>query len=250
MAIRISRSRSAKISLAVLSAATLCLSNMIHQQAQGAVFLQWTFEGISTSTTASSVGPFSADFNPGAISNAAKGFHTAATSVWSAPSGNGSAHSLSANTWSSSPGDYFEFDLDSTGQTGLTLSFDAVGSATGPRDFKVQYSLDPTHIDSSFVDLPSGTYSLTSSPSWSSTAASTSAAEHFSFDLSSLSGVTGIRLVDTGTTAINGSTVGTGGTSRVDNVTFSNDTPTPEPGTVGVLAAGAAFLLGRRRAKK
>ena len=44
---------------------------------------------------------------------------------------------MSANHWA--VGDYFQFSLSTIGFNSLTVSFDATGSNTGPRDFILQY---------------------------------------------------------------------------------------------------------------
>ena len=48
--------------------------------------------------------------------------------------GNGSTKSLSANNWS--VGDYWQLQLSTVGFSGLSLSYDQTGSATGPQGFR------------------------------------------------------------------------------------------------------------------
>ena len=57
------------------------------------------------------------------------------------------------------------------------------------------------------------------------------------------------RLTDVSTTSINGGTVGTGGTDRIDNFTVTAD-PVPEPSSVFLIGGlgSLAFILVRRRA--
>jgi hypothetical protein len=77
---------------------------------------------------------------------------------------------------------------------------------------------------------------------------------HFNLDLSSVSAIENqsavyFRVLDSSTTAINGASVGTGGTSRVDNFTVSA-TAVPEPSTVmlvGIGLAGSLLAIRRRR---
>ncbi len=70
-------------------------------------------------------------------------------------------------------------DTSTAGFTGISVSWDQTGSATGPRDFKLAYSTDGTN----FTDFYS--YSLPSpAVSWSS--GSTSLTTKFSSDLSSV----------------------------------------------------------------
>ncbi len=82
----------------------------------------WTFE---TSLPATA-GPFAPEVGAGAAS----GNHASARPCTAAPSGNGSAHSFSSNNWA--VGDYYQFTFNTTGFTGLTLSFDETSSNTGP----------------------------------------------------------------------------------------------------------------------
>jgi hypothetical protein len=237
----ISRKTQAKLSLAVIAAAALAFATA----AKADVIADWTFE-TSAPVTA---GPFSPEVGAGS----ALGSHAGA-SVYSSPSGNGSTHSFSSNVWA--VGDYYEFDVNTAGFTNVALTYDQTGSATGPGLFKVQYN-----AGSGWMDLTGGSYAIAtttgatggttapgtvvSSISWSPTSTITNTA--LSFDLSSISGLTGIRIVDNGTSPIGTATaIGTAGTDRVDNVTFTG-TAVPEPATAGIVAAGAAFMIGRRR---
>jgi hypothetical protein len=247
-----SRKTRSKISLAIIAAAAFASSGLTLSTANAASpVVQWTFESLTfagaSSVTTASVSGISPEFNPGAITASASASHASTATVFSTPSGNGSNLSLSSNHWGA--GDYYEFDINSAGLSNLSLSVDQTGSSTGPRDFQVQYN-----NGGSWINLTGGAYSLptaatstggTTVVSWSPTATATSTT--FTFDLSSISGLTGIRLVDNGTTNITGGTVATGGSGRVDNVTFSGDAAAPEPATAGVVAAGAAFIVARRR---
>jgi hypothetical protein len=243
-----------KIHLAVLSAATLAFGSFT-LSARADVIADWTFE-TSAPVTA---GPFAPESGTGALlsSDAASGKHVG-TAAYSSPAGNGSAKSFSSNTWA--VGDYYEFDVNTAGFSGISVSFDQTGSATGPAAFKIQYN-DGT----GWIDLAGDAYNIpttttttggTTAPgtgttvvTWSSTVSQV--ASTFSFDLSSITSLTGIRIMDNGTAALGNSStgVGAGGTDRVDNVIFSGTAAgsVPEPATVGIAAAGAAFMIGRRR---
>jgi hypothetical protein len=236
----ISHSRTRKLHLAVLSAAAVTLGSFA-MSAHADVIADWTFETSAPATA----GPFAPEI--GQSTATAEGFH-AGTTVYSSPVGNGSTHSYSSTNWAT--GDYYEFDVNTTGVTGLGLSFDQTGSATGPKQFKIEYNLG-----SGWVDLTGGSYNIantttTASAGTTSIGWNTSPSipqSNLSFDLSTLTGLTGIRIVDIGTSAIGTATaIGTGGTIRVDNVTFSG-TAAPEPATAAIAAVGAAFMIGRRR---
>ena len=142
--------------------------------------------------------------------------HASASTVWSNPAGNGSIKSISSNNWSE--GDYYQFSFSTIGYGLLSITWDQTGSATGPRDFKVQYSTN----GSTFTDATgkNGTDTLTND-SWSSSGPPKSVSTR-TLDLSGVADVNNqstvyIRLVDNSTVAVNGTTVATTGTGRVDN---------------------------------
>jgi hypothetical protein len=211
--------------------------------AEAALLANWTFE-TSVPTTA---GPYAAENGVNAASSFASGSHTSGSAVYSNPSGNGSVESYSANFWGVN--DYWQFTTSSSGYQGVTIAWDQGGSATGPLDFVLQYSVNGggfTQFGSPYTVLDvlttgTGENWLTGTPRVNS---------HYSIDLSSetaLDNATSIsfRLVDNSTTAINSGTVGTTGTDRVDNFSIS---AVPEPVTWALIAFGTLFgavQLGR-----
>ena len=200
-----------------LAAAMIALAGQ-HATAQTAI-AKWTFESIPPTFPTPTPGAgnpsanFLAELGTQAGVAAVSGKHIGAA-TYSSPSGNGSTKSLSANTWTNL-NDYWQIVVNTTGFTNINLTFDAVGSSTGPKDFKVMYSTD----GSTFTQF--ATYTVLSSPSWSSGTPQTG--ETYTFDLSSITTLANastvyIRLVVNSSTAINNTTVGTGGTSRIDNL--------------------------------
>jgi hypothetical protein len=168
------------------------------------VISQWTFE-TSQPTTA---GPISPEVGSGTASSSG-------VANLNSPTGNGSAHSYSGNTWD--VGDYWQFQLGTLGFQDILIAFDQTSSSTGPRDFKLAYSTD----GSAFTDFQNYTVSATS---WSS--GTFSSGSHYSFDLSAIGSIENatavyFRLVDTSTTTPGGGTVASGGTDRVDNFLVS-----------------------------
>jgi hypothetical protein len=208
--------------------------------AQAATVAQWTFE---TSLPASA-GSFAAEVGSGSAS----GFHAGA-STYSSPAGNGSAHSFSSTNWA--VGDYWQFQVSTAGNSGISLNWDQTSSNTGPRDFQLQYSTDGinfTNYGSIYAVLANA------APNAWSTTGTPNAASGFSFNLSGITALDNqateyFRLVDASTISANGATVATAGTSRVDNFTVT--AAVPEPETYAMLLAGLALLgfSARRRAK-
>ena len=224
---------------------------------QAAIMAQWTFE---TSQPATS-GPFAAENGIFAGASQASGFHVSPTATtYSLPPGAGSAHSFSSKNWAQ--GDYYQFTTSTLGYNDVTVSFEAAGSSTGPKNFQIAYSLD----GSSFTVLDDYIVPVNDSPNtpWSAGMNITDVAPYtFSFDFSTTSALNDqslvyFRLIDNGTASINGGTVSSGGSSRVDDFTISaSRIPTgpgstvsvPEPSTfmAGALLALPIFLRGLRR---
>ncbi len=194
------------------------------------------FAGLGTHTSISSI---PADFGTGSLS----GVHASASTVWSTPAGNGSTNSVSGNNWGIN--DYYQFQVSTIGFENIVISFDQVGSGTGPRDFNLQYSID----GSTFTTFTS--YSLSSSvTSWNVT--TPNALSSFSYDLSSVGSLNNastvfLRLLDADTTSVNGSTVGTAGSDRVDNILIVGSVPEPSAMALATIGGLACFFVVRRR---
>lgn len=206
----------------------------------------WTFESLPTSPTPVTAGPYNAESGTGS----ALGFH-ATTSTYSSPAGNGSAKSFSSNGWS--VGDYYQFKASTVGYEKIGISFDQTGSATGPASFGLSYSTDGTNFTqfAKYTVLLNGATGLLS---WSP-ANGVQSGYHNSFDLSSVTALNGkstvtFRLIDLSTTSINGGTVASGGTDRVDNVTITGTQAVPEPASMVALGVGVAAMVRRRRSAK
>jgi hypothetical protein len=208
------------------------------------VVTQWNFDTATASGSSLTFGPIPASSGTGS----ATGTHAAAA-TWSTPVGNGSAKSFSVNTWAI--GDYYQFQTSTTGDTDLGLLFDQVSSNTGPKDFKVQYSL--TGLAGSFTDLGSYVVQPNSDPAWSSVGPSVpigidTDAFTLPVSLENQSSVF-FRMAATSTNpAAAGSTFGAGGTDRIDNVTIYKNydetmSPVPQP-IMPALPAANDIVLG------
>jgi hypothetical protein len=217
-----------KITLALVAAFAFSAS------AQAQVIAEWGFSDFGANVTNATFGPLAATGGVNASGAVLNGVHASSSTVWSHPVGNGNADSLSANNWTS--GDYFEFNLATTGFTDLAFSFDQTRSATGPANFSFRYSLD----GSTFTTFSDYEVSVIT---WNAT--TPNPASTFSYDLSGVSSLNNqgsvyFRLVSLDTAAATGA-------SRIDNVVI---TGVPEPSTYAMLALAGAGLAGhmiRRR---
>src|SRR5581483_2482657 len=195
----------------LLSASAACASTLA----------DWTFE---TSAPAGTPGAGVAfpGINPEVGAGTASGKH-AGNATYSTPAGNASAHSFSANTWA--VGDYYQFQVNTTGGTHVVVTFDTISSSTGPRDFNLQYSTDGVTF-TTFASYTNG-----NSPGWSATGTPNATYTH-TYDLSAITAINGqatvyFRLTDASTTSSGGGTVASTGTSRVDNFIVTAATGLP-----------------------
>lgn len=187
----------------------------IHWMFSQTTLVKWTFE-TSVPTTA---GPHAAEEGTGQAS----GWHVNNATAYTNPAGNGSAESFSSDKWAI--GDYYQIQFSTTGISEITLTWDATGSNTGPRDFKVQYSVD----GSNFTDASgtNSTYQLTND-SWSSGSYKPASTRVLSLTtVASLNNTANvfIRFVCTSTTSIGGGTVAAAGTSRIDDIKITYISP-------------------------
>lgn len=215
----------------------LAISNIIGQT----TLATWTFEGVTAASTAGSTlsistGSAIADIGSLTTGSAVSAFHAGSATVYSNPAGNGTAKSLSSNTWA--VGDYYQFKVATTSYNDIAISWDQTGSNTGPAPFKVQYSTTAGGA-SGYADF--STYIIPNNPATTPTAGGaftwspTTAIANTSFtaDLSAITAVNNksevyFRLVCTGAVAIGAtSTFGTGGTNRIDNFTVKSTTIIP-----------------------
>ncbi len=234
----------------ISAAMFLVLSGVLTSNA-ALTIADWTFEGTAPSGTAASETYGAADSGVQTSGSSASGVH-ASSSTWSSPAGNGSAQSFSANTWAVN--DYYQFAVSTLGFLGIAIQWDQTGSATGPSDFVLQYSLT---ANSGYTQIGSDYTILVST--WSSSAPKTGFT--YAPDLSGIAALIAnqttiyFRLVDKSTTAINNSPVATTGTDRVDNFIVSGNAiggAVPEPSTwcagafLGVGLLGS-FIRNRRK---
>jgi hypothetical protein len=212
----------------------------------GDTLAQWTFESNTTGNylpgTGTTTSNYFAEAGLQAGTAAATGLHAGAA-TYSSPTGNGSAKSLSVNTWA--VGDYWQIALNTTGYSGLSLSYDQTGSSTGPRDFVLSYSLNGT----SFTTIGS-TYTVALN-TWTAGTPLTGFTQ--TYDLGSITDINDassvyFRITDVDTTSVGGATVATGGTDRIDNVmVFTTPVPEPSSAVFGILGGVVGLIWWRRR---
>jgi len=219
------------------------LQHAVGQQVTNANF---GFEISGTSTVGSTGSGSKGALAPDAGTGTAFGVHTSTATVYSFPTGNGSAHAFSSNSFS--PGDYYQFNVPTIGIQNIVVSFDQTGSSTGPSHFSL------IAIDGS----GSGTYTVSSYTvalaTFSSSTTSSVPGVHMVYSLSSISALNNnssvaFQLMDDDTVALNGGAVGTAGTDRVDNFMVFGDavSQVPEPASLGLAAMGVSGLLLRRK---
>lgn len=200
-----------------------CLGIQTSKTIASVTLAKWTFEGINTNNTGTtalvSVGSNTADTG---VQVAGSEFHfvkSNTASVWSNPIGNGSNQSVSCTHWS--VGDYYQFKIKTQNYYDLMISIDQMGSNTGPRDFKIQYSTDGL----TFTDagVTGSSYSI-ANDTWAKLLYKSQSTK--TIDLSSIRQLNNqpfvyIRIVNTAKTSIVGGLVTSNGTSRIDNFSVS-----------------------------
>lgn len=157
----------------------------------------------------------------GIAANSAQTITNNATGTTSFPTGSSgtctSPYILNSG-WNSGSGvRYWQFGLVSTGYTSLSVAFSVRSSGTGPRDFKLQYSI--TSPSSGFVDVVGGDYMATSTACIDynivlPTEVNDQAAVY-------------LRFIMTSNTSQGGGTVASGGTNGMDNIVVSAATALP-----------------------
>lgn len=191
---------------------------MVGGEARGQTTLaSWTFE-TSVPTTG---GPLAPEQGTGSASSNTGG-------AFSNPAGWGSTESWSSNNWND--GEYFQFQTSSTNLQGITVSWQQVGSNTGPRGFELAYSTDGTNFTAA-----SPGYAVVVS-NWN--AALTPIEHQYSYNLSTVPALNNqatvyFRLRMVGTVSVGGGVVASGGTSRVDNFTIVASAPFGPPPIIG-----------------
>lgn len=149
--------------------------------------------------------------------------------------GSGGTGTLAPNlvNWTGGSGSkYWQVSLASSGYLNLSLSSKQYGSSTGPRDFLLQYSLD----ESVWTDISS----VTLASNWTAgfldnislpAACANQPALH-------------LRWIMTSNTSISGGTIGSTGTSRIDDISISGALLLPQISVSTASLAGFTYMAG------
>jgi hypothetical protein len=140
--------------------------------------------------------------------------------------------SLSLAGWDNGAGaKYWQLSFASTGYENLTLAAKVRSSSTGPGDFKVIYSLNN---GTTWTDIPASVYAITSTTLLNFMAAPLSLPAE-----TANAGNVLLRFIMTSNTSSGGATVGSGGTSNINNIVITG-TPIQSTVVVGEVTADAA----------
>lgn len=183
---------------------------------------KWNCDSLTLSATTASIpslvtGSTVADMGLQNGNTLFNGYHSNASTNWTTPSGNGSNSAISSNNWS--VGDWYVFKTSTSDFHSIVVMFDQTSSSQGPKDFKLQYSLDSvTFTDCGNYTVPS---SATTPINWIKKSANDSS--QVTIDLRSIlalndASAVWFRMVCRTTNSIGGATtLNSGGTSRIDN---------------------------------
>jgi hypothetical protein len=182
--------------------------------------------------------------------------------------GNGNVAGPGANGWNNSAPNYTqgaEFEVSTAGASDITLSFDWYCTTQGVANMQVQYTLDDTQANPTWVNL--GSDLIATSNNFFG-APATGGGPTNSFDLSSIAGVANdpnfavemvsVQPISTdanfATTPAGDYAAAAGGAynNSSGNWSFGNITVAgvvPEPASVSLLGLTGLALLGRRRTK-
>ena len=158
----------------------------------------WTFPVSGTTLTADVAN----------ANNIAKAISISNGSITSSGDASPTGFSASTTTWTTA-NKYWEISVNTTGYKNIKVSSVQIASNTGPRDFKIQYKIG---AGGSYTDITGGTVLLANN--WTSGVVNNLA---LPADCDNQSLVY-VRWIPTSTTAVNGTTVAAGGTSRIDNI--------------------------------
>ena len=216
------------------------LVSLLASAASADVIAGWTMPtAVAAATTGSNYTYGAADLGALTSGTSLSGFHAAAATTWSSPTGNVSTYSLSSNNWAT--GDYYQVSMATTGYSDISVSWDQTRSSTGPASFSLTMSTDG---GANFTTLLA-TYNVvqaglagTGTSSWNSVTNQTG------FTTTTIVGISAANKGNVLFRFSSLSTPSSGGTNRVDNISVTGAV-VPAPGAIALI--GLAGLISRRR---
>ena len=204
------------------------------------VIAGWTMPtAVAAATTGSNYTYGAADLGALTSGTSLSGFHAAAATTWSSPTGNGSTYSLSSNNWAT--GDYYQVSMATTGYSDISVSWDQTRSGTGPSSFSLSMSTDGganfTTLLASYTVVQAG-LAGTGTTSWNAVTNQTG------FTTTTIIGISAANKGNIMLRFSSLSTTAAAGTGRVDNISVTGAI-IPAPGAVALI--GLAGLISRRR---
>ena len=204
------------------------------------VIAGWTMPtAVAAATTGSNYTYGAADLGALTSGTSLSGFHAAAATTWSSPTGNGSTYSLSSNNWAT--GDYYQVSMATTGYSDISVSWDQTRSGTGPSAFSLSMSTDGganfTTLLASYTVVQAG-LAGTGTTSWNAVTNQTG------FTTTTIIGISAANKGNIMLRFSSLSTTAAAGTGRVDNISVTGAV-VPAPGAIALI--GLAGLVARRR---
>ena len=216
------------------------LVSLLASAASADVIAGWTMPtAVAAATTGSNYTYGAADLGALTSGTSLSGFHAAAATTWSSPTGNGSTYSLSSNNWAT--GDYYQVSMATTGYSDISVSWDQTRSGTGPSSFSLSMSTDGganfTTLLASYTVVQAG-LAGTGTTSWNAVTNQTG------FTTTTIIGISAANKGNIMLRFSSLSTTAAAGTGRVDNISVTGAI-IPAPGAVALI--GLAGLISRRR---
>jgi hypothetical protein len=140
--------------------------------------------------------------------NSGRAISISSGSIVSSSGASGTDFSASTNTWTAA-NKFWEISVNTSGYKNIKVSSQQIASNTGPRDFKIQYKVG---AGGTYTDVTGGTVLVANN--WTSGAVNNLALP----EACDNQALVYVRWIPTSTTAVNGSPIAAGGTSRIDNI--------------------------------
>ncbi|SDZ61763.1 Endonuclease YncB, thermonuclease family [Evansella caseinilytica] len=188
------------VSVVVLVFPQLIGAAAFSAKSEAVTLAEWNFDAESPLTTG------------GTENNIGREMSLTGAAITGYATGNGSgSRAIASNGWNNSEESFWMISLNTAGYESVTLSSRQYGSNTGPRDFKVEYSLD----GSIWEEVAHSTITVASN--WSSGYLNGAVLPAKANNQEQVF----IRWINTSNASVSGGTIGAAGTSRIDDVTVT-----------------------------